>query len=176
MAETKDFLFLFPIITAAVLLLSLLFPIMSVSIYYSVIPFSIAGDLSPFGAGIMEQLEPYLLIEPDLSGLQMGLLFIRIAFIVFFILGALLLIISGIRVKTGNRELKKARKKWLRNGIFYIIGNILLYVFFLYGIPFSLEQLGITINLGVIMGIGMILTYVAGGILILAYILAKISE
>ncbi|MFX1417612.1 MAG: hypothetical protein ACFE9N_01695 [Promethearchaeota archaeon] len=176
MAETKDFLFIFPIIAAAVLLISLLFPIMTVSIYYSVIPFSIVGDLSPFGVGIMDALAPYLLIESDLSGLQMGLLFVRIAFIIFFILGALLLIISGIRVKTGNRELKKARKKWLRNGLLYIIGDLLVFFFLLYGIPYSLEQLGISIELTIIMGIGMILTIVAGGILIFAYILAKIKS
>lgn len=177
LAETKDFVFIFPIITAIVLFISLLFPIMLISIYSpGLIDPAISGELSPFGVGIMDILAPYLLIEPDLSGIQMALLFARIIFIAFFILGGILLIVSGIRVKTGRLEVKKARRKWFRNGLLYIIGDLVVIIFLWYGVPYSILQLGIGVELNVTMGIGMILTIVAGGILILAYIIARIKE
>ena len=177
MAETKDIVFLFPIVAAAVLLLSLLFPIMSVSIFLSgVIDPAIVGDVLPFGGGIMDQLAPYLLAVPELSSLQSGILFIGIGFTIFFILGAVLLIISGIRVKTGRKELKKARKKWLRNGLSYIISEITIFLILVFGVPFGFQQLGIRLEMGFFMGIGMILIIVAGGILVLAYIIAKIAD
>jgi hypothetical protein len=177
MAETKNFVFFFPIISAVILFVSLLFPIMSVSIFVPVlIDPAISGELSPFGWGIMDILAPYILIESDLSGIQMALFSTRIAYIVFFILGGLLLIISGIRVGAGRLQVKKARKKWLRNGIIYIIGDLIVILFLWYGIPFNMLQLGIGLELNVTMGIGMILTIVAGGILILAYIIAKIKQ
>ncbi|MFW9826457.1 MAG: hypothetical protein ACFFEY_02435 [Candidatus Thorarchaeota archaeon] len=175
--ETKDFVFFFPVITAIVLFISLIFPIMLVSIYIPVlIDPAISGELSTFGVGIMDILAPYILIESDLSEIQMGLLFVRVIFMAFFILGGLLLIISGIRVKIGRLEVKKARKKWLRNGIFYIIGDLVILLFLWYFIPYSMLQFGIGVELNVTMGIGMILTILAGGILILAYIIAKIKE
>lgn len=175
MAETKDWVFIFPIIAAAVLLISLLFPIMAVRIFYSgIIDPAIVGDLSPFGGGIMDELAPYLLLVPDLSSLQTGFLWIGIAFAIFFILGAILLIISGIRVKTGNKELKKARRKWLRNGISYIVTELILFFSLAYGVQFGLEQLGLSgIEVNFFMRTGMFLIIGAGGILILAYILAK---
>ena len=87
MAETKDIVFLFPIVAAAVLLLSLLFPIMSVSIFLSgVIDPAIVGDVLPFGGGIMDQLAPYLLAVPELSSLQSGILFIGIGLLSFLYL------------------------------------------------------------------------------------------
>jgi len=175
MAETKDWVFIFPIIAAVVLLISLLFPIMAVSIYYPVfIDPAIVGDLSPFGVGIMDLFAPYVLLVPDLSSLQSGFLFIRIGFAIFFILGALLLIISGIRVKTGSKELKKARRKWLRNGISYIISEITVFLILAYGVQFGLEQLGLVgLEINFFMRTGMILIIVAGGVLIFAYILAR---
>ena len=177
MAETKDFVFIFPIIAAAVLLISLLFPIMSVSIFYSgIIDPAIVGDLLPFGGGIMDELAPFLLLVPELSSLQSGFLFLGIGFTAFFILGAVLLIVSGIRVKTGRKELKKARKKWLRNGLSYIISEMILFLILVYGVPYGFQQLGIALEISFFMGIGMILIIIAGGILILAYILAKIKD
>jgi len=175
MAETKDWVFIFPIIAAAVLLISLLFPIMAVRIFYSgIIDPAIVGDLLPFGGGIMDLLAPYLLLVPDLSSLQTGFLGVGIAFSIFFILGALLLIISGIRVKTGSKELKKARRKWLRNGISYILSEIILFLILAYGVQFGFEQLGLVgIEINFFMRTGMILIIVAGGVLIFAYILAK---
>jgi hypothetical protein len=177
MAETKDLVFIFPIIAAGVLLTSLLFPIMSVRIFLStIIDPAIVGDLLPFGGGIMDELAPYLASVPELSSLQSGFLFLGIAFTAFFILGALLLIISGIRVKTGRKELKKVRRKWLRNGLSYIISELILYFGLVYGVPFAFQQLGVPLEISFTMGIGMILIIVAGGVLILGYILARIKD
>ena len=94
---------------------------------------------------------------------------------ILFIIGALFLIISGIRVKSGSKELKKARRKWLRNGLSYIITELALYFGLAIGIPIALAQAGIGLEMGFFIRTGMILIIVAGGILILAYFLAKIA-
>ena len=88
----------------------------------------------------------------------------------------MLLIISGIRVKTGRKELKKARKKWLRNGLSYIISEMIIFLILVFGVPYGFQQLGIPLEMSFFMGIGMILIIVAGGILVLAYIIAKIAD
>jgi len=176
MAEAKNWVFLFPIIAAIVLLISLLYPIMHIAINIPAIPLLIEGDLLPFGGGIVDELESYVAILPEAASLQTTFYWLGIGFMVFFILGALFLIISAIRVLSGNIELKKARKKWLRNGLSYIITEII----FFYGIPFvvsyALEQIGLGIEIIFTMMLGMILIIVAGGILMFAYICAKIAE
>jgi len=176
MAEAKNWVFLFPIIAAIVLLISLLYPIMHIAINIPAIPLLIEGDLLPFGGGIVDELESYKAILPEAASLQTTFYWLGIGFMVFFILGALFLIISAIRVLSGNIELKKARKKWLRNGLSYIITEII----FFYGIPFvvsyALEQIGLGIEIIFTMMLGMILIIVAGGILMFAYICAKIAE
>ena len=176
MTETKDWVFIFPIVAAVVLLISLLFPVMAVSIYYP--PFidpAIVGDLLPFGGGIMDEIAPYLGAFPEAASLQTAFLWIGIGFAAFFILGALLLIISGIRVKTGGKEIKKARRKWLRNGLSYIISEITIFLILLFGVPYGLQVLGLALQVTFYMRLGMILIMVAGGILIFAYIIAKIA-
>lgn len=177
MAETKDWVFIFPIVAAVLLLISLLFPLMAISIYYP--PFidpAIVGDLLPFGGGIMDELEPFIGLFPEAASLQTAFLWIGIGFAAFFILGALLLIISGIRVKTGRKELKKARRKWLRNGISYIISEVAIFLILLYGVPYGLQLLGLGLEVTFYMRLGMILIIISGGILIFAYILAKIAD
>ena len=176
MTEAKDWVFIFPIIAAIILLISLIFPLIGISIYYPPdIPSKITLDLMPFG-GILDELDPYIASVPEAEGLRTTFLWIGISFAILFILGALFLIISGIRVKTGSKELKKARRKWLRNGLSYIITELALFFGLVIGIPIALEQADILLEMGFIMRTGMILIIVAGGVLILAYILAKIAD
>jgi len=176
LTETKDWVFLFPIAAAVILLISLIFPLIAISFYYP--PFinpEITLDLMPFG-GILDELDPYIGSVPEAEGVRNTLLGISIGFAILFILGAVLLIISGIRVKTGSKELKKARRKWLRNGLSYIITELVLFFGLVIGIPIALEQAEITLEMGFLMRTGMILIIGAGGVLILAYILAKIAD
>jgi len=175
MAEAKNWVFLFPIIAAIVLLISLLYPIMHIAINIPSIPLLIEGDLLPFGGGIVDELESYTAILPETEGLQTTFYWLGISFMVFFILGALFLIISAIRVVSGNIELKKARKKWLRNGLSYIITEIIFFYGMIFVVSYALEQIGLGIEIIFTMRLGMILIIVAGGILIFAYICAKIA-
>ena len=85
---------------------------------------------------------------------------------------ALLLFINAIRVMTGSKEPKKARKKWLSGGIVKIVFQVVVIVVMTTVVPNIFVDLGFT--LGITMGLGMILTMVAGGILIFAYVLAKL--
>jgi len=177
MTEAKDWVFIFPIIAAIVLLVSLIFPLIGISIFYSgFIDPAIVGNLMPFGmGGITDVLSPYIGLVPEAAGIQTTFQWIGIVMAILFILGALLLIISGLRVKTGNKELKKARKKWLRNGLSYIITELILFLGLAIGIPIALVQAGIGLEMGFFIRSGMILIVVAGGILIFAYILARIA-
>jgi len=176
MTEAKNWVFIFPIITAIVLLVSLIFPLIGISIFIPVfIDPAITGDLMPFGmGGIMDELSPYIVSVPEAGSIRTTFQLIGIGLPILTILGVLFLIISGIRVKTGNIELEKARKKWLNIGLIYIITELILFFGLAYGIPNILAPTGTGLEMGFFIRSGMILIFVAGGILILAYILAKI--
>ena len=175
MAEAKNWVFIFPIIAAIVLLISLLYPIMHIAINIPAIPLLIEGDLLPFGGGIVDELESHIPLVPEAEGLQTTFYWVGIGFAIFFILGALFLIISAIRVVSGNKELEKARKKWFRNGLSYIITEIIFFYGLSFVVSYALEQIGLGIEIIFTMRLGMILIIVAGGILIFAYICAKIT-
>ncbi len=176
MVRAKNWVFIFPIIAAIVLLISLLYPIMHIAIDIPSIPLLIEGDLLPFGGGIVDELESYIAILPEAEGLQTTFYWLGICFMIFFILGALFLIISAIRVVSGNKELEKARKKWLRNGLSYIITEIIFFYGLTFVISYAIEQIGLGIEIIFTMRLGMILIIIAGGILIFAYICAKIAR
>ncbi len=175
MVRAKNWVFIFPIIAAIVLLISLLYPIMHIAINIPAIPLLIEGDLLPFGGGIVDELESYIPIVPEAETLQTTFYWLGICFMIFFILGALFLIISAIRVVSGNKELEKARKKWLRNGFSYIIGELILFYGMSFALSYAIEQIGLGLEIIFTMRLGMILILVAGGILIFAYICAKIA-
>lgn len=99
-----------------------------------------------------------------------------IVFAIFFGLDALLLVINEIRVKTGSKALKKARRKWLWGGITKIISQIIVIIVMITVVPDIVADYTHDLAfLSFTMGLGMILVMVAGGILIFAYILAKIA-
>lgn len=183
MVEPKDWLFLFPIITAVLLIISLFLPIMHIILDIPLIFHTVEGDVFPFGGGIIDEIEFYLplveLLSPTyadyLSDIQTGLMWVGIVFAIFYGLDALFLVINGIRVKTGSKELKKARRKWLWGGITKIISQIIVIIVMITIAPDIVADY--THNFAILsftMGLGMILVMVAGGILIFAYILAKI--
>ena len=188
MAEPKDWLFLFPIITAALLYISIFYnvPIMHVILDipdYPIVP-TVEGDVFPFGGGIIDEIEFYIpLVEwfnptyaDYLSNIQSGLMWFGIVFAIFFGLDALLLVINGIRVKTGSKALKKARRKWLWGGITKIISQIIVIIVMITVVPDIVADYTHDLAfLSFTMGLGMLLVMVAGGILIFAYILAKIA-
>ena len=180
MAETKDWIFLFPIIVVVFLIVALFLPIMYISMDYYITPpyippadFSVAGDLFPFGGSFLEELQPWVSTYSEAENMQNVFRWVGIIFAVGFGLDALTLLIGAIRVKTGGKELRKARKRWLGSGIVKIISQVVVIVIMVAYIPGLLKEYGIIF--GFTMGLGMILTMVAGGILIFAYILAKIA-
>jgi len=180
MAEAKDWIFLFPIIVVVLMIVLLFLPIMYLSMDYYIAPhppppdFSVAGDLLPFGGSFLEELEAYVGLYSDAENVRNAFMWVGIIFAVGYGLDALTLLIGAIRVKTGSKELKKARKRWLSSGIVKIISQVVVIVIMVAIIPGILEEYGIIF--GFTMGLGMILTMVAGGILIFAYILAKIAD
>ncbi len=179
MTETKDWIFFLPIIVVVLMIVLLFLPIMYLSMDYYVTPhapppdFSVAGDLLPFGGSFLEELDLWVSLYSDAENMQNVFRWVGIIFAVGFGLDALTLLIGAIRVKTGSKELKKARKRWLISGIAKIISQVVVIVIMVAYIPGLLEEYGIIF--GFTMGLGMILTMVAGGILIFAYILAKIA-
>jgi ABC-type sugar transport system permease subunit len=180
MAETKDWIFLIPIIVVVLMIVLLFLPIMYLSMDYYLTPhppppdFSVAGDLLPFGGSFLEELEPYVSLYSDAESMRNGFMWVGIIFAIGYGLDALTLLIGAIRVKTGSKELKKARKRWLGSGIAKIISQVVVIFIMVAIIPGILEEYGIIF--GFTIGLGMILTMVAGGILILGYIIAKIAD
>ncbi|MFX1409039.1 MAG: hypothetical protein ACFFA6_01705 [Promethearchaeota archaeon] len=176
MAEAKDWIFLFPIITAVLMVIAFFLPIMYLSVYYPVfIDPAIEGPVLPFGRGIIEELEPYTSLVPEASDLQTIFLWVGIGFAIFYGLDVLFLLISAIRVKTGSKELKKAKRKWLREGIIMIIAQVIVIIVMSTVVPDAAADVDPLLELGFTIGLGMILTIVGGGILIFAYIIAKIA-
>jgi hypothetical protein len=176
MVETKDWIFIFPLITAVLMVISFFLPIMFLSIFYpGLIDPAIEGPVLPFGRGIIEKLEPYTSLVPETSDIQTAFLWVGIGFAIFYGLDILFLVISAIRVKTGNKELKKARRKWLREGIAMIIAQVIVFIVMSSIVPDAITDIDPLLELGFTIGLGMILINVGGGILIFAYILAKIA-
>ena len=173
MAEAKDWVFIFPIIVVVLMIVSLFLSIMHVSFEIPLIPLTVEGDLIPIGGGLMDALEPYIGLAPEIETLQTVFLWVGIGFAIFFGLDALLTFINAIRVKTGSKELKKARKKWLIAGIMKIVSQIILIYVLLTVVTDNLADMGVIFNF--IIGWGMILTFVSGGILIFSYLCAKIA-
>ena len=173
MTEAKDWVFIFPIMVVVLMIVSLFLPIMHISFDIPLIPLFVEGDLIPIGGGLMDALAPYIPLAPEIAGLQTIFFWVGIAFAVFFGLDALLTLINAIRVKTGSKDLKKARKKWLIAGILKIVIQIVIIIVLATTVTIALADLGVIF--GFTIGWGMILTIVGGAILILAYILAKIT-
>ena len=173
MAEAKDWVFIFPIIVVVLMIVSLFLSIMHVTFDIPLIPLTVEGDLIPIGGGLMDELEPYIGLAPEIETLQTIFLWVGIGFAIFFGLDALLTFINAIRVKTGSKELKKARKKWLIAGIMKIVSQIILIYVLLTVVTDNLADMGVIFNF--VIGWGMILTFVSGGILIFSYLCAKIA-
>ena len=173
MTEAKDWVFIFPIIVVVLMIVSLFLSIMHVTFDIPLIPLTVEGDLIPIGGGLMDELEPYIGLAPEIETLQTVFFWVGIGFAIFFGLDALLTFINAIRVKTGSKELKKARKKWLIAGIMKIVSQIILIYVLLTVVTDNLADMGVIFNF--IIGWGMILTFVSGGILIFSYLCAKIA-
>ena len=173
MAEAKDWVFIFPIIVVVLMIVSLFLSIMHVTFDIPLIPLTVEGDLIPIGGGLMDELEPYIGLAPEIETLQTVFFWIGIGFAIFFGLDALLTFINAIRVKTGSKELKKARTKWLSAGISKIISQIILIYVLLTVVTDNLADMGVIFNF--VIGWGMILTFVSGGIFIFSYLCAKIA-
>jgi len=114
MAEAKDWIFMFLIITAVLMVISLFLPIMYLSLDHPLFTDTIEGTLLPFGGGFLEVLKEEFGVIPEVSDFQNVFLWVGIGFAIFYELDVLFLLISAIRVKTGSKELKKAKRKWLR--------------------------------------------------------------
>jgi len=173
MAEAKDCVFIFPIIVVVLMIVSLFLSIMHVTFDIPLIPLTVEGDLIPIGGGLMDELEPYIGLAPEIETLQTVFFWVGIGFAIFFGLDALLTFINAIRVKTGSKELKKARKKWLIAGIMKIVSQIILIYVLLTVVTDNLADMGVIFNF--VIGWGMIFTFVSGGILIFSYLCAKIA-
>ena len=159
----------FPFVVIALMVISLFLPIMTISLFHPIaINPEITGEIMPLGGGLVDLIP----VVPDTADLITGFTWVGIIFAIFYGLDAFLLFINAIRVMTGSKELKKARKKWLSGGIAKIIAQIVLIVVMTTVVTDAIADLGVT--LGFIMGLGMILTIVSGGILIFAWIIAKI--
>ncbi len=169
---TKDWVFIFPIIVVVLMIVLIFLPVMHITIDIPAI-LDVEGDILPLGGGLMDELEPYIETNESAENLNNIFMWVGIVFAIGYGLDALLLLIGAIRVKTGSKDLEKARKKWLSTGIFKIISQIIVFAIFEFYIIGMLADQGV--NLGFTMGLGMILTMVAGGILIFIWILAKIA-
>jgi len=165
---------LFPLICVVLMIVSLFLPIIHVVFDIPAIPLTIEGDLMPIGGGLMDEMDPYIALDPNIERLQNAFFILGIVFAVFFGLDALLTFINAIRVMTGSKELEKARKKWLTGGISKIISQIVFFLVLTYYITDNLADSGVIFTF--IIGWGMIITMVTGGILIFAWILAKIAD
>ncbi len=160
---------IFPFMVIILMIVSLFLPIMTLSLFRSlVVDPEIIGDIMPLGGGLADLIP----VVPQTTNLITGFRVVGIVFAIFYGVDALLLLINAIRVMTGSKELKKARKKWLASGIIKIVFQVVVIVVMTTVVPNIFLDLEFT--LGFTMGLGMILTIVAGGILIFAYILAKI--
>ena len=167
----------FPIICVVLLIVSLFLPVMSLSIFSSgVIDPAITGDVMPLGGGILDELDPYIATVPEAGDLQTAFFWVGIVFAIFFGLDALLLFISGIRVMTGNKELSKARKRWLMGGLSRIISQAIIIALLLFVIPDLIADNYPGVELTFTIGLGMIMIMVVGGVLVFAWILAKIAD
>ena len=177
MTKAKDWLFLFPLICIALMVISLFLPIMHIIIKIPLVPLTVEGDVLPFGGGLLNELETYKalfpVVESELTNFQNIFMGVGIGFAVFYTIDILLLFINAIRVKTGSKELKKTRKKWLSGGLSKIIGEVVVILIMLFVVPGALVGSGVIF--GFTMGLGMIMTMIAGGVLIFAYVLAKIA-
>jgi len=168
---------IFPIICVVLLIVSLFLPIMGLSIFsYGVIDPAITGDIMPLGGGIMDELDPYVATVPEAGDLQTSFFWVGIIFAIFFGLDALLLFINGIRVMNGSKELEKARKRWLMGGLSRIISQAIVIALLLFFIPDLIADNYPGVELTFTIGLGMIMVMVVGGVLIFAWILAKIAD
>ncbi|MFX1573772.1 MAG: hypothetical protein ACFFB0_13565 [Promethearchaeota archaeon] len=168
---------IFPVICVVLLIVSLFLPIMGLSIFSSgVIDPAITGNIMPFGGGLLNELDPYVATVPEAGELQTAFFWVGIVFAVFFGLDALFLFINGIRVMTGSKELKKARKRWLMGGLSRIISQVILIALLLFLIPDLIADNYPGVELTFTIGLGMIMVMVVGGVLIFAWILAKIAD
>ena len=168
---------IFPIICVVLLIVSLFLPVMGLTIFSSgVIDPAVTGDIMPLGGGILDELEPYVATVPEASELQTSFFWVGIIFAIFFGLDALFLFIGGIRVMTGNKELDKARKRWLTGGLSRIISQAIVIALILFFIPDFVADNYPGVELTFTIGLGMIMVMAVGGILVFAWILAKISD
>ncbi len=168
---------IFPIICVVLLIVSLFLPIMGLSIFsFGLIDPAITGDIMPFGGGILDELEPYVATVPKAGDIQNAFFWVGIIFAVFFALDALFLFIGGIRVMTGSKELEKARKKWLTGGLSRIISQVILIVVLLFFVPDLISDYAPGLEITFSIGLGMIMIIIVGGILVFAWILAKIAD
>ncbi|MFX1311642.1 MAG: hypothetical protein ACFFHD_03380 [Promethearchaeota archaeon] len=168
---------IFPIICVVLLIVSLFLPVMGLSIFSSgVIDPAITGDIMPLGGGIMDEIDPYVTTVPELEDFKTAFFWVGIIFAIFFGLDAFLLFISGLRVMTGNKEIEKARKRWLIGGLSRLISQAIIIALLLFLIPDLIADNYPAIELTFTIGLGMIMIMIVGGILIFAWILAKIAE
>lgn len=173
---TAKWVAIFPIVCVVLMVIALFLPIMHIAISIPVPPFIIEGDVLPLGGGLLDELEPYTALVPEAVDLQIGFMWVGIVFAIFFGLDALFTVITAIRVMTGNKELKKARKKWLRGGISKIISQVIVIVSMTYYIPDLIANLGPGLGMVFTIGLGMIMPIVVGGILIFTWLIAKIAD
>jgi hypothetical protein len=177
---TAKWLGIFPIICVVITVICLFLPIMHLVMELTLVPppNTIEGDILPFGGSFLDELEAYAALYPSiadqLSNYQNIFMWVGILFAIFYGLDALMMFINGIKVMTGRKEIKKVRKKWLTGGLGKIISQIIVLVAMITVVPNYLINYGI--DFGFTMGLGMILTMISGGILIFAYICAKIAD
>lgn len=178
MTDGRYFGFIFPLIAAVILIMFLFVPTMGVKIDY--LPaFYVEDELLPFGGGIVDSLGPYVGSYPEIKIIRMPLLVVAIMNGIGVIVYSLLMIISMIWVTTSSNGLKKAKIMWLVVGILLILNQVisLLTINVIFNNPQVLreELFEYELTASFTMGFGMILLFVAGAVMILGYIIAKIA-
>ena len=178
MADGRYWGFIFPLIAMITLIMFLFFPTMGVKIDY--LPaFYVEDDLLPFGGGIVDSLRPHVGSYPEIKIIRMPLLVVAIMNGIGVIVYSLLMIISTIWVTTSKNGLKKAKTMWLVIIILLISNQVisLLTINMIFNSPYVLQEelfeYELTASFSIVFG--MILLIVAGSVMILGYIIAKIA-
>lgn len=176
--DSRYWSFIFPLIAVITLIMFLFVPTMGVKIDY--LPaFYIEDDLLPFGGGVVDALEPHVESHSEIRIIRMPLLVISIMNGIGVIVFSVLMIISTIWVTTSSNGLKKAKIMWLVVGILLISNQVisLLTINMTFNNPQVLQEelFEYDLTASFTIGFGMILLFVAGSVMILGYIIAKVA-
>ncbi|MFX1321786.1 MAG: hypothetical protein ACFFAQ_09080 [Promethearchaeota archaeon] len=161
MVEVRYWGSLFPLITIVLLIISLFFPVMSVSIDYSPV-FNIEDKLYITGGGIIDAIEPYIDSYPEIRDVREALMDIIIIRIILIISTSILSIISAILLTTRSKGVKIAKIMWIVTGISLLTSQIFL-------LPYSeiFIYLRTYQDVSLTMGFGMIFLMIGGAVLLL---------